>query len=40
LRAGAKVVHLLRLGEREPYRLYKLSDVRDGKLYVCGQLVA
>jgi hypothetical protein len=37
---GREVVHLLGLGEREPHRLYKLSDVRDGKLYVCGQLVA
>jgi uncharacterized protein (DUF488 family) len=37
---GREVVHLLGLGEREPHRLYKQSDVRDGKLYVCGQLVA
>jgi uncharacterized protein (DUF488 family) len=37
---GREVVHLLRFGEREPHLSYKQSDVRDGKLYVCGHLVA
>jgi uncharacterized protein (DUF488 family) len=35
-----QVVHLLRLGEREPHKLYKQSEVRNGKLYLCGELVA
>jgi uncharacterized protein (DUF488 family) len=37
---GHEVVHLLRPREREPHRLYEESDVRDGRLYLCGALVA
>jgi uncharacterized protein (DUF488 family) len=37
---GYDVVHLIRPGEREPHRLYDESDVRDGRLYLCGALVA
>jgi uncharacterized protein (DUF488 family) len=37
---GDDVVHLLRPGERERHRLHQESDVRDGRLYVCGALVA
>jgi uncharacterized protein (DUF488 family) len=37
---GYEVVHLLSPTRREPHRLYDESDVRDGRLYVCGQLVA
>jgi uncharacterized protein (DUF488 family) len=37
---GAEVVHLIRPGEREPHRLHPESEVRDGRLYVCGSLVA
>jgi uncharacterized protein (DUF488 family) len=37
---GHDVVHLLRPGESQRHRLYDESEVRDGKLYVCGELVA
>ena len=37
---GHAVVHLLGPGRREPHRLYDESEVRDGKLYLCGALVA
>jgi uncharacterized protein (DUF488 family) len=37
---GHRVVHLLAPGRREPHRLYNESEVRDGKLYLCGALVA
>jgi uncharacterized protein (DUF488 family) len=37
---GHEVVHLLRRGERQRHRLYDESDVRAGKLYLCGALVA
>jgi uncharacterized protein (DUF488 family) len=37
---GHEVVHLIRLGEREPHRLHTQSEMREGRLYVCGQLVA
>lgn len=37
---GANVVHLLRPGKREPHRLSDDAEVRSGKLYLCGQLVA
>lgn len=34
------VVHLLGPGRREGHRLYDESEVRGGKLYLCGSLVA
>ena len=34
------VVHLLAPGRRETHRLYDESEPRDGKLYLCGSLVA
>jgi uncharacterized protein (DUF488 family) len=34
------VVHLIRPGRREPHRLYDESEIRDGRLYLCGSLVA
>jgi uncharacterized protein (DUF488 family) len=34
------VVHLIRPGEREPHRLHPEAEVRGGKLYLCGSLVA
>jgi uncharacterized protein (DUF488 family) len=34
------VVHLLGPGRREPHRLYDESEIRDGKLYLCGRVVA
>jgi uncharacterized protein (DUF488 family) len=37
---GHEVVHLIRPGVREPHRLFADSAVRDGRLYVCGSLVA
>ena len=37
---GDRVVHLLGPGRREPHRLYDESEVRGGKLYLCGRLVA
>ena len=37
---GTTVVHLLRLGKRQPHRLSDDAEVRSGKLYLCGQLVA
>jgi len=37
---GWSVLHLLAPGRSEPHRLYDESETRDGKLYLCGQLVA
>ena len=37
---GHSVTHLVRPHETTPHRLLDESDVRDGKLYVCGELVA
>jgi uncharacterized protein (DUF488 family) len=37
---GHKVVHLLRPGRRETHKLYDESELRDGRLYLCGSLVA
>jgi uncharacterized protein (DUF488 family) len=37
---GGGVVHLIRPREREPHRLHAESEIRDGRLYVCGNLVA
>jgi len=37
---GHEVVHLIRPGERQPHRLFDESEIRAGKLYVCGALVA
>jgi len=37
---GHEVVHLIRPGEREPHRLHAQSEVREGRLYICGRLVA
>jgi len=37
---GHEVVHLVRPGERQRHRLYDESEVRDGRLYLCGRLVA
>ena len=35
-----EVVHLIGAHARQPHRLYDESDVRGGKLYLCGELVA
>jgi uncharacterized protein (DUF488 family) len=37
---GHRVVHLLGPDRREPHRLYDESEIRDGRLYLCGSLVA
>jgi uncharacterized protein (DUF488 family) len=37
---GETVVHLLGPGRHERHRLYDESEVRGGKLYLCGSLVA
>jgi uncharacterized protein (DUF488 family) len=37
---GHELVHLMRPGETQPHRLYDESSVREGKLYICGALVA
>jgi uncharacterized protein (DUF488 family) len=37
---GESVVHLLGPGRREAHRLYEESEVRDGRLYLCGVEVA
>ena len=37
---GFKVVHLLGPGRSAPHRQWELADVRDGRLYLCRQLVA
>jgi uncharacterized protein (DUF488 family) len=37
---GNEVVHLLAPGESQPHRLYDESEIRDGRLYLCGALVA
>lgn len=35
-----EVVHLMRPGRQERHRLYDESELCDGKLYICGSLVA
>lgn len=37
---GNEVVHLIRPGKRESHRLFDDSEVREGKLYLCGAEVA
>jgi uncharacterized protein (DUF488 family) len=37
---GHEIVHLLRPGRRERHRLYDESEIREGRLYLCGELVA
>lgn len=37
---GHTVVHLIRPGKREYHRLSDDAEARDGKLYLCGQVVA
>ena len=35
-----RVIHLIRPGQRESHRLSADAEVRSGKLYLCGQIVA
>lgn len=37
---GHEVVHLIRPGQRQPHRPWDEAEARDGRLYLCGQLVA
>ena len=37
---GHEVVHLLRPHDFQPHRLSDPAEARDGKLYLCGELVA
>jgi uncharacterized protein (DUF488 family) len=37
---GHEVVHLIRERQLERHRFYAESEVRAGKLYLCGELVA
>jgi uncharacterized protein (DUF488 family) len=37
---GHEVLHLIRPHEVQPHRFAAESEVRDGRLYVCGNLVA
>jgi uncharacterized protein (DUF488 family) len=37
---GHEVVHLIRLGETQTHRLLEDSEVREGRLFICGELVA
>jgi uncharacterized protein (DUF488 family) len=37
---GHTVLHLLGPARREPHRLYDESEVRDGRLLICGSVVA
>ena len=37
---GHELTHLIRPGREEPHRLYDESEVREGRLYLCGSLVA
>jgi uncharacterized protein (DUF488 family) len=37
---GYDVVHLISPGHWQPHRLLPTAEARDGKLYLCGELVA
>ena len=37
---GHRVVHLLGPRRREPHRMWDEAEARDGRLYLCGRLVA
>jgi uncharacterized protein (DUF488 family) len=37
---GHEVVHLIRRERSEPHELWAEAETRDGKLYLCGELVA
>jgi uncharacterized protein (DUF488 family) len=40
LARGHDVVHLIRPHEAQPHRLMDDAEIRDGTLYLCGELVA
>jgi uncharacterized protein (DUF488 family) len=37
---GHHVTHVIGPGQREPHRLYDGSEIREGRLYLCGSPVA
>ena len=37
---GHEITHLLGPGRHEPHRLYDETEIRDGRLYLCGAQVA
>jgi uncharacterized protein (DUF488 family) len=37
---GHEVIHLLRPGQEEAHALSPVAEIRDGTLYLCGELVA
>ena len=37
---GGQVTHLIRPGQAEPHALYDGAEIRAGKLFLCGALVA
>jgi uncharacterized protein (DUF488 family) len=37
---GHQVVHLLGIGRQEPHAKWAEAEYRDGRLYLCGELVA
>lgn len=37
---GYEVVHLLRPGESRPHEPWTEAEAREGRLYLCGHLVA
>jgi len=37
---GHEVAHLISPGKREPHHMHRQSNVIDGRLYLCGALVA
>jgi len=37
---GHEVVHLIRPRQLEPHRMWAEAEARDGRLYLCGRLVA
>jgi uncharacterized protein (DUF488 family) len=36
---GHRVIHLIGPGRREPHRLYDESEIREGRLFLCGSPV-
>jgi uncharacterized protein (DUF488 family) len=36
---GHRVIHLIGPGRQEPHRLYDESEIREGRLYLCGSPV-
>ena len=37
---GHEVLHLVRPGRSEPHRQWQIAEARDGKLHLCGEVVA